>query len=53
MYGLRASFLEAYQAELQLEAFASEEIARLMSFARQALRGRLPVWNLPLEWFAA
>lgn len=52
MYTLRTPFLEAYQAELQQEAFSSEDIALFLSFARRVI-GNTPVWELPMEMFAA
>lgn len=52
MYTLRMDFLDAYRAELQQEAFSSEEISVLLAFARSAIPARIPVWDLPLEQFA-
>lgn len=51
IYTYRIAFLDAYRAELQQEAFDSEEIATLLAFAKSAIASGTPVWHLPLEQF--
>jgi hypothetical protein len=50
---LRLPFLEAYKAELQQEAFPSDDIVRILHRGIRAMASGLPPWAFPLDEFMA
>jgi hypothetical protein len=53
MISLRIDYLEAYRAELQMEALPADEIARLLFFAQGAILAGQPPWELRLDRYMA
>jgi hypothetical protein len=47
------SFIDAYKAELQQEAFSADEISLLLFFGREVMRLGRPPWELPIERYTA